>query len=163
MTDDRPRPQYGEYAPLPPVTAAPEPIAAPVEVVEAQPAPRRTWDVVFTTALLLFGVIDVVVAFEYFATLPVALREVYEQMGVPAFTSDALALQMGLAINVVRVVVLVIVIVISLWRIARGRLAFWVPLAGALVAGLALVACILVVMISDPAMAQYLAQQTPAP
>ncbi|MCU1579113.1 MAG: hypothetical protein JWP19_1317 [Rhodoglobus sp.] len=160
MTDSRPEPKYGQYGPTPiPVEPAP-PIAA--EQVIA-PAPRRTWDLFVTTALLMLGVIDVVTGFGQFTHLADALRAAYAAQKFGAFTSGDLATAMGIAINVVRITVLVAAIVVSLLLIRRGRLAFWVPLAGAAVAGVFVVACVLIVILSDPALAAYVANQSATP
>ena len=165
MTDERPRPRYGEYAPVAPEAPLSElPPPAPV-VVDPDPSadtvpPRRTRDVVITTVLLLLGVYDVVISFSGFAGLGRALRSAFEQQGVEGFASAELANTMGAAINVVRVVLLVIAIVVSLLLIGRGRRAFWVPLAAAAVSALVIGVCVLVVVLSDPGFAQYVAEQT---
>jgi len=153
MTDDRPRPRYGEYAPVAPAL----PVAPPVEPVVA---PRG--DVVVTTLLLLLGVIDVVTGFGQFSDLGSALRATYASQGFPAFTADALANTMGIAINIARVTLLAAAIVGSLLLVRLGRRAFWVPLVGAAVAALVVIVCVLVVILSDPALAHYISTQSTA-
>ena len=161
MTDDRPRPKYGEYAPIPPVVAAPvTPVAPVVPPVAARTA--TPGDVFVTTLLLVIGVVDVVGRFSLYADLGTQLQGVYSAEGFPAFTSIALANNIGVALNIARVVVLVGTIVAALLRIRRGRRAFWVPLVGAGIAFVILIACLLAVIIADPAFAQYVATQTPA-
>ena len=189
--DDRPRPKYGEYAPLPPVGAPPAdgaphiaappadagspadaaPSAAfppPAAGDKTDPAPRarRAWDLPVTVALLLFGVWDVVTSFGYYADLRGPLDDVYAQLEVGEFTADDLALQVGLIINVARVVILIAVIAVSLLRISQRRTTFWVPLGGGVFAALVLVAGLVVIMSGDPAMATFIQQgttPTPAP
>lgn len=160
MSDPRPRPKYGEYADVPP--AAPV-ILEPVPAVEAPVRSRRTWDVVLTAVLLLFGVWDVVTGYPRFAELDVALRSAYQDQGIGVFTADSLAMTMGLAINIGRVVLLVVGIVVSLRLIARRRLSFWAPLGAGVIAGLLVVVCILVVVLGDPALAEYAMQQAGTP
>ncbi|MGV8895415.1 MAG: DUF6264 family protein [Rhodoglobus sp.] len=171
MTDDRPRPKYGEYAPIgsvPPVAAS-EPVAAPKDAGIAQSAPdalptkRRTWDVGLTTALILAGVFDVVGSFSRFGNLAATLREVYAQQGLGTFTNDALANDMGIAINVTRVVLLVAAIGFGLWRLGQNKIAFWIPLTAGVLAFIVVGVCLLVVVVSDPALAEYVAQQSTAP
>jgi hypothetical protein len=160
MTDPRPEPKYGQYGPVPiPVEPAP-PVAA--EQVVAPPA-RRTWDLFVTTALLMLGVVDVVTGFEQFSHLADALRAAYASQGFGVFTSDELAASMGIVINVARITVLVAAIALSLLRIRRGRRAFWIPLVGAAVAGLVVVTCVLIVVLNDPALAAYIANQSATP
>lgn len=156
MTDDRPQPRYGQYAPTPPVL--PSAGAEPVVI----PTPRRTSDIVVTTMLLLLGVLDVVTGFPQFSDLASTLRATYASQGLPAFTDGELANSVGLAINIARVTVLVVTILVSLLLIRQNRRAFWVPLVGAGVAALVVVACVLVVTISDPALAAYLSTQSTA-
>jgi hypothetical protein len=155
MTDDRPQPKYGQYAPLTTPAPAPQP-PAPIGVAR----PPRTWDLLLTTALLLFGVYDVVTGFDKFSNLADALRSVYTAQGYGTFTSDDLASSMGLAINVVRIVTLAAAVLVSLLLIRAGRRAFWVPLAGATFAGLFMIIGLFVVILGDPAFAQYVASQT---
>ena len=79
MTDDRPRPKYGEYAPLGTPAAATPVVAAPT-VVEPEVQPvrrRRTWDIALTTALLILGVLDVAGSFSRFGSLAATLRDAY--------------------------------------------------------------------------------------
>ena len=56
------------------------------------------------------------------------MRESYIQLGYGEFTSDALANSMGVAQNVVRVLLILIAIVWSARRIRQRSRAFWVPL-----------------------------------
>lgn len=152
MTDDRPRPKYGEYAPLPP--AAPEAPVAPVEEVAPEPAPQaplRTGDIIATTLLLLIGVTDVVGSFPLFASLSGQLTAVYAQLGVGGTSASPLAEPLGLAINIVRVAVLVAAIIVSLLLIQRRRRAFWVPVAGYVLAGILAGILVVVIMLNDPA------------
>jgi hypothetical protein len=160
MTDPRPQPKYGQYGPAPTAVEPAAPIVAEQVIVRA---PRRTWDLFVTTALLMLGVIDVVTGFAQFTHLADALRAAYAAQKFGAFTSDDLATTMGIAINVVRIAVLVASIVASLLLIRRGRLAFWVPLVGAAVAGVFVVTCVLIVILNDPALAAYVANQSSTP
>ena len=199
MTDDRPRPKYGEYAPAGSTPSATTPdstadttrdtpagatrdipaetaplttgdTAAPTPPIDAAPeaaaepaGKRRTWDVALTTALILVGVLDVVGSFARFGDLAASLREIYDQQGIGAFTSDQLADDMGLAINVTRVVLLIAGIGFGLWRLGRRRIAFWVPLSAGALAFIVVGVCLLVVVITDPALAEYTMQQSTNP
>lgn len=108
-----------------------------------------------TTALLLLGVYDVVTSFPHFVALGDTLRSVYALQGLGEFSSDALAGSMGIAINVVRVILLLVAIAISLLLISRNRLAFWVPLTAGVVAGIVVMVCAGVVLVNDPAFVAY--------
>lgn len=161
MTDNRPEPKYGQYAPIPPALpdAAPPTISAVAQTGQAAPA-RRTWDVAMTTFFLLLGVADVVTGFSTFANLADGLRAAYAAQGYPAFTSDALATTMGLALNVSRITILAVTILVSLVRIRGGKVAIWVPIAGAVLAGIVVIVGLLVVIMQDPALAEYVQRTT---
>jgi Family of unknown function (DUF6264) len=168
MTDDRPTPRYGEYAPAGSVPAVSE--TAAVAPVDAEPTAavtprvgRRNWDVALTTALLLVGVLDVVNSFSRFGNLAALLRTLYDQQGLGTFTSDQLADDMGIAINVTRVVLLVVAVGFGLWMLGRNRLAFWVPLSAGALAFIIVVVCLLVVVITDPALSEYAIRQSTNP
>ncbi len=163
MTDNRPEPKYGQYAPIPPVS--PEAAAVVASVAPAQAnvgasATRRAWDTAMTTLLLLLGVVDVVRNFSTFANLPDRLRAAYATLGYPPFTSDAIAATMGLGLNIARITILAITIVVSLLLIRAGKTAIWAPLAGAALAGIVVTVGLMVVMAQDPALAEYLQRTT---
>lgn len=196
MTDPRPRPKYGEYAPLPP--AAPEhvadavdgshgsvaPVAPQYPEPSAMPQPgavqrgavqrgatqpafantasdaiaperkRRLWDVLLTSTLLLFGVLDVISTIPVLANMGPFLRDALEPQGA-SFTSDAIAAEAGGAANIVRVVVLAITIVFALIQIQRKRIAFWIPVVGAAIAGIVLTVAVVVAVMNDPGFIAY--------
>ncbi|MBH0010135.1 DUF6264 family protein [Salinibacterium sp. SWN1162] len=174
MTDPRPRPKYGEYAPLPP--AAPEgvtepstgaqypaptlhtavPHVIPASVPAAPPErPRRMWDVLLTATLLLFGVVDVINGFGTAANLGPILREGLAAQGFDGFTADEAAAEAGAVANIVRVIALVLTIVFALIQIQRTKIAFWIPLVGATIATIALFVAIFVAVLSDPGFMTY--------
>ncbi|MGV8912823.1 MAG: DUF6264 family protein [Rhodoglobus sp.] len=192
MTDPRPRPKYGEYAPLAPDAPAHGTDAAngsqipPVPTAEQFPVPsaasqsagaphtssppafanaageavvperkRRIWDVFLTATLLLLGVADVINSFSTVANLGPLLREALAAQGGATFTSDDIAAEAGGVANIVRVVALVLTIVFALMQIQRRRIAFWIPLVGATIAGVALLVAIFVAVLSDPGFMAY--------
>ena len=161
MTEPRPQPRWGQYAPAPPTPPHPEvlavdPLPNPGGGIVASTRVRSSFDVAITVALLGVGVFDVVGGYGQYADLAPALRELYAQQGFGQFTSDALAQTIGVVANALRTVILALTIVVSLVLISRKRRAFWVPLVGAAVAVVAVVVCIVVLMASDPAVASYL-------
>ncbi len=194
MTDPRPRPKYGEYAPLPPT--APEGVREPdagtgasgsaagsrVPPVEppivdsslnaqyqrgaaagltgaGQPAvperKQRMWDVFLTATLLLFGVVDVINTFGTLANLGPVLRQGLALQGYDSFAADQAAADAGAVANIVRIVALVVTIVFALIQVQRKRIAFWIPLVGAVVATLAILIAILFAALSDPGFMTY--------
>jgi flagellar biosynthesis protein FlhB len=120
---------------------------------------RRSWDVALTAALLFLAVYDVVGGFAGFAQLGAVLSDAFEQQGIDEFSSFKLAANMGVVINIARIAILAIVIVVSLVLMSRNRLTFWVPIAGGVLAGLVVLVCILVVILADPALLEYVNSQ----
>lgn len=167
MTDDRPRPQYGEYAPpgwVSPV-AAPEPetvVAAPPPAGTPSAAPtRRTWDVAVTLALLGFGLYSVVSGFVAFTDAPALFRQVFAMLDIGTFTSDEAARTAGVVIMIVQAAIWIVVAWYGVRALRRGKLAFVWPLAGGVVANVIVAVIAGVVMAGDPAYVEYLGQLTP--
>ncbi len=162
-TDPRPEPRWGQYSDAPPPLVAPAADLAPTgphrpaerSAQSQHPAPRRTGDIVLTVFLLGIGLIDVVLRFGQFESFAVIFHEAYAQMGYGEFTSDAAANAMGTVQNVARVIILLVAIGLSVRLIAQGKRAFWVPLAAGVVAAIVLTLGFFVVVIGDPALAQY--------
>lgn len=152
-SDSRPEPRWGQYSDVAPVAPTfPPPVA--VTAPEGRPAP--TSDVLVTVVLLAIGLFDVIRQFAAFANFAPVMRESYLQLGYGEFTSDALANGMGIGQNVARVVLILIAVAWSARRIAQRKRAFWVPLAAGGLATVLLLAGILVVMLLDPAITDYL-------
>ncbi len=165
MTDPRPRPQYGEYAPegwvsphYQPPAETPPPVA---EDVVVQPRKRRTWDTVLTFALLGLGLYSVLSGFVGFSRLPEIFDQMFTQLGIGEFTSDAAASLIGVLANITQTTIWIIAAVGAGIFLQRGKIAFWWPLAGGVLANLIVVIMVGVVMASDPAYAAYIAQMTP--
>ena len=158
--DPRPRPKYGEYAPIPP-TPHPSPVVeTPVVTDAAAPRPRRTWDLVLTTTLLLIAVYDVVGGYATYADLGPALADAYTQQGFGEFTAFESAREAGAALTVARIVILVLTVAVSLLLIAKRRTAFWAPLVGGALAGIALLVCVFTVVLNDPVFAQFISERS---
>lgn len=165
--DPRPRPQYGEYSDAPPPVAAPEPLVehAPAPPTAAAPGAgpsvgaivRNRWDRMLTVFLLALGTFDVVLNFTAFANFANTISISFAQLGVEdAFSSTELAAGVGLAANMIRVVLLAVAIVISVRRLRAGRITFWVPLTAGAIAAVALVVCFSIVLANDPASLEYI-------
>jgi hypothetical protein len=174
---ERPRPQYGEYAspeqqakamgaknppPLsvPPVASrvtgalAPSPPPPPygqnLPRAATVTAPRR-WDLMLSAVLLAYGLYGVVSGMFQFADLGALINRVYQVQGIGQFTTTPLATALGVVINVSDVVLFVATALITFALLRRGRIAFYVPLIGGVIAGLIAVVCILVLVFGDPA------------
>jgi multisubunit Na+/H+ antiporter MnhC subunit len=169
MSDERPRPQYGEYATpeqqlaaggLPPVAQKPVvptvlPIAPPQQ--SGQPQPRR-WDRILSIGLLAYGLYSVIVSIVQFSNLDALMNQAYELQGIGEFSSTELAGTLGIAMIVTQIVIYLATLVITMALLRRGRLAFWVPLAGGVLAGLIVAVCLIVLMTTDPAFIDYVTE-----
>lgn len=162
------RPQYGEFAtpeeqrrlaglppveeqpPAPAVAASPEPVAESRE-------PRR-WDRIITIALLVYGVFNVFMTGMSYLDLPVVMNESMRILGIEGeFTNFDQARVWGTIAAIVLVAGWVITALISVRRLRASKLAWWVPLVGAVVTMLVASVCISIPMVGDPAFQAYLA------
>ncbi|HEU5222228.1 MAG TPA: DUF6264 family protein [Candidatus Lumbricidophila sp.] len=178
--DERPRPQYGEYAPpgwQPPVP--PQPVApaaaelpsgpggplngypAPWPAAAGQPiapaAKPRTADRIVSIVLLAFGAVTVLQSAD-FLNLGPQMQAVFERMGLNGFTPPSVAVPVGWALLAFTVVLYALVLWWSVVRLRARRLTWWVPFVGGVVAGIAQMIGVMVVMFSSPGIDELLRQ-----
>ncbi|MCD2442739.1 DUF6264 family protein [Agromyces sp. SYSU K20354] len=166
--DERPRPQYGEYAPegwtwQPPAAAQhtdDTPVvaaAAPVAAVAGTTATRRPVDRAWTIALLVFGVFGVIYNSASLMLLPQNLLESMQLSAAILGVEPATSFTPGPAVPTI--VAIGVAVQVLLWlgaarwsivRIRSGRLAWWVPLVAGAVAFVAVVITSSLIMASDP-------------
>ena len=178
MSDnDRPRPEYGEYAtpqeqakaiaksqPLPPRAERPAPIAeyaAPVPPPNigspGTPVPRGgSANRLATIFLLALGLVYLVGGSPSYLALPATLDTVYKQWGIGSYAATSFASTIGIVVVVSQAVIWLIIAVIAIRRLRRGRSSWWVPLIGAVVTFVVTVILMAVVIMSDPAFTAYL-------
>lgn len=176
--DERPRPQYGEYAPegwswQPPAderadaaASAPHP-APPPPVAPQAPAPGaaaatapRTVDRFFTILLLAIGAVGAWNTSVSLQQLPAAIQTVYSQQGVGTYTPQEWLPTLAL---VGAIFMLALYAAVLGWAIARLRArktAFWVPLAGGAVAVVATIVLTAIVFLTDPTFVSYVEQMS---
>ncbi|MFJ6651974.1 DUF6264 family protein [Microbacterium sp. NPDC091313] len=164
--DARPRPQYGEYASAeeqrariaqPEVTDALETGQAPEAAAPGRRAgsPVAGWrlaDRIVAIALLAYGVVNVAVTAPrlfYFAGFA---NDYFSMMGVDAtFTNDGAAAVWGPVAAISYVAGFVATAVVTWRRLRSGRIAFWVPIVGAVLTTIVVAVCITVPLSGDPA------------
>ena len=168
MTDQRP--QYGELATpeeqrraagLPPLSEiAAEPVfAAPAsEPVIADAAPRRPHPVdrFVTIGLLAYGLINVIItAFSYLDLT----RVMNESMKILGIEGEFTNYDQGKLWGTIAAVVLVVGWSLTAWasirRLRSAKVAWWIPLVGAVVTMLIASMCLAVPMFGDPAFMSY--------
>jgi hypothetical protein len=162
------RPEYGEYATpeeqaaamgtdIPVVVAEQLPVAPPLMAVPVASAQPRRWDRILTIALLAMGTIFVISSTSTYADLPYSISEVYALYGFEGTHPDAeLANSVGLAINIVQVVLLIIAIVLSWFTLRRGRLSFYIPLVAGVLANIVGTVLLTTLLLADPSFVDFM-------
>ena len=179
--DRRPRPQYGEYATpqeqakiiadsLPPVSALLVPSTIPLvpkapdastRVSASPPAsaagrrPRR-WDLILTAALLGYATINVISQLVARDSLSAIAKQFFISQGMGDYTPTALTSSLGNALNIITLAVFVLTVLVTVWMLRRGRIAFWVPIAGGVLATIVALVFVVILLQSDPAFTAYL-------
>lgn len=195
MTEQRPRPQYGEYAspeeqaraigvPLEhahhatsPVVPAVEPAQKPQKSERGAPHPetgkqagqpdavglgaatrvKRSRDTVVTVMLLMLGLAWVLLSIPGTSDLAGTLDRTYALQGYTGhYGPVALASTLGLVINISSLVLWGATCAVSVAVLRRHRRAFYIPIIGAVLSGLVVVALTLVAMFNDPGLLAYL-------
>lgn len=180
--DERPRPQYGEYAPegwtwqppadqrtsdpAPQMSAPPAPPSpAALAAASAREArPDRPVDRIITIMLLVLGVFGAWSAIGSLQSvptlLPEALRQTSEALGTGGavfdYTPGPEVPGLILAGQIIQVALWVLTAWWSIVRMRARRLAFWVPLVGGALSFVALYAIILAIILNDPALVERL-------
>lgn len=164
--DARPRPQYGEYATpeeqrariqRPEVTESLEAGVAPARETTAAPAAPSAAvrgplaDRVVTFVLLVYGLVSVISTIVQLWDFPGYAERAAQLLGVDATYT---ALTAGHLWGAVASVVYGVGYLLTAWltwrRLRRGRIAFWVPLAGFVATTLVAGICITVALTADP-------------
>lgn len=184
MTDQRPR--YGELATpeeqrraagLPPLdqvviddpaagarpagpTIAPavsQPASGERAPVDEASARRHPVDRLVTIALLAYGLVNVVITAISYLDLTAVMNQAMSVLGIEGeFTNYAQGRLWGTIAAVVLVVGWVLTAVLAVRRLRRGRIAWWIPVVGALVTGAVVSMCLAVPMMGDPAFVAFL-------
>ena len=175
----RPRPQYGEYATpqeqakviaesLPPISSllvplvmAPSP-KAPDAVTRVSTRPPsasrrpRRWDFILSAALLGYATINVIAQLIARDTLAAVAKQFFIGQGIGDYTPTALTANLGNALNVITLALFLLTVLVTVWTLRRGRVAFWVPIAGGALAIIVAIVFIVILLQSDPAFTAYL-------
>lgn len=183
MTDERPRPRYGEYA-TPEIqvgaggTVVPVPATPSVEktrgrssdarvawsskVGAGDPPPARTrrrWDLYLTSILLAYGLFTVISGLFQYSDLAAVIQQVYTAQGIGRFTSVDGARLGGLVVNIVNLALFAVTAVLTYRRLRARKISFWLPLVGGAVAGIVTAGVFMVLIFSDPAFTTYMASR----
>lgn len=178
--DERPRPQFGEYAtPEAQRDAIKVPLdhnedipvqshVSPSSHITVQDAPQAhprasSGDRVATIALLGIGLITIFMTIPALVNLPEAMGPAFIQLGIGTFTATEFALTLGWGALITESVLLILAGWLSLRALRRGKLAWWIPLVFGVIANIVVFAAIAIAMTADPAFMEYVNQMsTPA-
>jgi hypothetical protein len=176
--DDRPRPEYGEYAtpeeqrarmthPQPAYQPAPAQPTGPVVAAPAAPPPAalasrgRAIDRIVTVALLAYGAFVVVSTVFELSDFTVFANAWMKTMGMAGSFTTTPESQAWATAGVIVFAIGWIVTALFSWRaLSRGKRAWWIPLVGALVSWIVLTVCLTIPLVADPAVMHWFDQQT---
>jgi len=171
--DARPRPQYGEYATpeeqrariqRPEVTEAleagvapqPEPVAPVAEkALPSADAGRMglrgpLWDRILTGGLLAYGLVSTVSTIVQLLDFPTYAETAAKILGVDAsYTNLSAGYLWGAVAAFVYGIGWLLTAVLTWRRLRRGRVAFWIPLAGFVVTALLAGLCVTLALVGD--------------
>jgi len=178
--DYRPQPRYGELAPegwtwTPPqderapvdsAVVTPEPVrpaaaesrAVPGSAPIAVPGSAPAWDRPVTLSLLVLGLLGTFFMISVLGSMPEALQMLYTQAGLGDYTAADSVGSIITAGSIGQGVLWLATATVSVMLLLRGRRAFYVPIVGAVVAFVLLVAAMAVVLAGDPALLDYFSQ-----
>lgn len=174
MTDQRP--QYGELAtpeeqrraaglppldevvlapPAPPTTGAAMPDqSAGIPATRPHPVDRFV-----TIALLAYGLMNVIITGLSYLDLPTVMNETMKILGVEGeFSNFAQGRTWGTIAAIVLAIGWAITAVLSIRRLRRRRITWWLPIVGAVATMIVVTICISVPMMNDPAFVAYLSK-----
>lgn len=118
----------------------------------------RQGDRIATIALLAYGLINVITSAASYLDLPTVMNETMRILGVEReFTNFAQGRLWGTVAAIVLVVGWGVTAALSIRRLRRGKLAWWVPLVGAVATMFVVMICITVPMLGDPAFLEHVA------
>ncbi|MFB8189944.1 DUF6264 family protein [Microbacterium sp. NPDC055988] len=177
MTDQRP--QYGELATpeeqrraagLPPldevVVVSPMPAtagpAAPGPSASAPAARPHPVDRFVTIGLLAYGLVNIIITGLSYLDLPTVMNETMKILGIEGeFTNFAQGRTWGVIAAIALAVGWSITAALSIRRLRRRRITWWVPIVGALATMIVVIICISVPMMNDPAFVAYMSTVAP--
>ncbi|MCU1546648.1 MAG: hypothetical protein JWP30_1748 [Homoserinimonas sp.] len=81
------------------------------------------------------------------------LQLAYDQMGLGTYSNASLAASLGVAAVIMQVTLWVLTLAVSVRRLKRGRLAWWIPVVGGAVAVMVLLFIVTVAITGDPTFA----------
>jgi hypothetical protein len=122
---------------------------------EPRRRPRR-WDIILTAALLGYATINVVTQLIARDTLATIATQFFVAQGIGTYTPTALTTSLGNTLNVITLALFVATVLVTTWMLRSGRVAFWVPIAGGVLATIVALVFVVILLQSDPAFVTFL-------
>jgi hypothetical protein len=171
--DERPRPQYGEYAPegwtwTPPADEPAPPAAPPAAQQRPTPAPPPQYapvpgvrqpgsvDRIVTIALLVLGAFGAVNTAVSLQILPQQFSLVYEQQGIGEFTPPEWLPTLTTVGTVLQLALYAATLGWSILRLRARKTAFWVPILGGVLSIVLMMVLVSIVFLNDPTFVSYI-------
>ena len=166
----RPRPQYGEYATpeeqlrrsgreavVPVVVHAPAVVESSAPAVKDPAQPAHPVDRLAALALLAYGLWNVITSVLAFLNPSSLMTTMMQMLGISgSFSNYEQAKTWGMVAAILLIVGWTATAALTLRRLRRGKLAWWVPLVGGAVFVLLSSLCLLIPFYGDPAVISYL-------
>ena len=121
------------------------------------PRRRRRWDLILTAVLLGYASVNVIAQLMARDLLTTIVTQFFVAQGIGGYTPTALTTTLGNSLNVVTLALFVLTVLATTWMLRRGRVAFWVPIAGGVAATIVALVFVVILLQSDPAFTAYLA------
>ncbi len=111
--------------------------------------------------MLAYGLINIVVTGLSYLDLPTVMNQTMKVLGIEGeFTNFAQGKTWGTIAAIVLAVGWSVTAALSIRRLRRGRITWWLPIIGAIITTGVVSICIAVPMMSDPAFVAHLEQMT---
>ena len=128
--------------------------------VAVRPATRRRprrWDLILTALLLGYASVNVIGQLMARDMLSTIVTQFFVAQGIGVYTPTALTTTLGNSLNIVTLTLFAVTVLVTTWMLRRGRVAFWVPIAGGVAATIVALVFVVILLQSDPAFTAYLA------
>lgn len=155
-------PVAGHDAAAPPSTGSPVVTPAPKPPDghrTARPAAQRggrRWDRAVTVALLAYGLFGVIAGVARGSNIAVVIDQLYQLQNIGSYVATPAADTVGMAINIVNIVLYAITVLVTVRFLQAGRVAFYIPIIGGVLAAIIGAILIFVLMFNDPAFVAYI-------
>ncbi len=179
MTDERPKPKYGELAPegwvwkppqptTPDAHQTPSPASAPVvsptaraEAPDSSTKPRNTTDLVITSILLVIGLITTANSVSSLLELPAIIQQVLDIQGLDVtYTATAAANLLGTIGAVVLALIYAAAVWLSVTALRARRRAFPIPIACAVLSFMAMFFVLMLAFFADGGLMNAIVEQS---